>query len=107
MKKIYIILMTMTFQASYAGGSNENVIQPIANHTGVLFFHANSKVNTPNCGLPQPERWAIDTSTPGGKTMAALVMTAFALGKSVAVTGAENCDIWGDTESVDYLFISN
>jgi hypothetical protein len=37
--------------------------------------------------------------------MCALVMSAHAQGKRLHVQGKNNCDLWGDRESVSYLFI--
>lgn len=50
-------------------------------------------------------RWAIDTNTAAGKAQLAGLLTAHSTGKKVSVIGTNNCDIWGDTESVSYLVV--
>jgi hypothetical protein len=49
--------------------------------------------------------WTLDLKTPGGRAAYAVVLQAHALGRKVAVQGLGNCNIWGDRESVDHLYI--
>jgi hypothetical protein len=52
-------------------------------------------------------RWVIDTVTPAGQPTAAAVMTAYALGKTLWVRGSNSCNAWFDTETVEYVVLSD
>lgn len=39
--------------------------------------------------------------------MLALLLSAYASGKSVVVAGKANCDLAGDTEGVSYMYIAD
>ena len=45
----------------------------------------------------------IDTTSPAGQAMAAQILTAYSLGKPVNVEGTNDCVIWGDTETANYV----
>jgi hypothetical protein len=51
--------------------------------------------------------WAFDVKTAQGKAAYSTVLLAYALGKKLRVIGTGNCDVWGDRESVNYLFIAD
>lgn len=69
----------------------------------VLFRHTGTRGAVPACGQPEAVRWAFDGSTPQGQARLALLLTAYGAGKNVQVFGLGNCNVWGDTESVDYI----
>ena len=98
-------------QPAYAGGAAPvgtiNTIQPLVSPPlGVLFFNTTgSHTGGPSCATGT--RWAIDTTTSAGQTMASVVLTAYALGKQIAVTGTGTCSAWSDTETVYYLTVAN
>lgn len=73
----------------------------------VLFRHAGTRGTVPTCGQTEAVRWAFDGSTPQGQARLALLLTAYGAGKSVKVFGLGNCNVWGDTESVDYIVTSD
>ena len=86
-------------QAAY--GTVYNVM-PYLNGSGLMFFsQAGSTTGHPACAT-QP-RWVINLSTPGGQAAASTIITAYATGKPIAVTGTGSCADWGDTESI--LFV--
>ena len=55
----------------------------------------------PSCAVHP--RWGIDTTAAAGQSMAATVLSAYALGKSVVVEGTAECGVWGDTETANYV----
>jgi len=76
----------------------------ITGHDGKFFYYVNTNITaSPACAAGQPERYALDPGTDGGKAMIALVMTAYAQGKPITVEGANVCDIWSDTETTNWV----
>ena len=74
--------------------------------TGAVVFHTSIvRIDVPSCAASQPTRWAIDPNTAVGKIQLAGLLTAHATGKKVEVGGTNTCNIWGDTESVNYLLV--
>jgi hypothetical protein len=62
----------------------------------------------PACATnPVGSHWAINITTPTGRTMWAAVLQAHALGKNVVINGKGVCDAWGDRETVDYVLIGD
>lgn len=54
----------------------------------------------PACGAGQPNRWAIDASTPAGQAAASALLWALGQHKLISVTGSGKCSIWPDVETV-------
>jgi hypothetical protein len=90
---------------AHAGTSAPGPISNIlSNSSGRLFFEiGGARAGQPACAIHG--RWVMDTTSPAGQSMAATLLSAFGLGKSVFVAGTGECGLWGDTESVDYLQI--
>jgi hypothetical protein len=89
--------------SAMAGGIVSNIImQP----GGQMFFDvATAHLSRPGCATS--DRWAIDTSKPGGQAAAAGIITAFANKRPIGVQGTGACEIWADTESVAYFILPN
>ena len=49
--------------------------------------------------------WAIDTDTPGGRSMLAAVLAAQANGKEVTFLGRDRCNLRGDMETVEQVHL--
>lgn len=49
------------------------------------------------------QRYAISTTTAAGQGMYTLILTALKTHTQITVHGKANCDVWGDSESVEYL----
>ena len=88
-----------------AGYSTSGKIYNILSHrAGRLFFEQDgTRAGAPSCATVS--RWVIDTTTAAGQSMAATVLSAYSLGKSVQVEGTQECGAWSDTETVNYLQI--
>jgi hypothetical protein len=86
-------------------GSSVGVVTRIYAHSGdVILFSAGSHQGKPACSTAADE-WAFSLSTQSGKAMYALLLTAYAQGKQVAVVGTGTCSAWGDRESPVYIYI--
>lgn len=93
-----------TFASTSQSGAISNIVSV---RQGRLFFnHSGARGAPPACAIA-PGRWVIDLSAPGGQIIAAQVLSAYSLGKSVIVQGTGACEDWPDTESVNYLQIVN
>jgi hypothetical protein len=74
----------------------------LSHRQGRLFFEQNgARSGAPQCATIA--RWVIDTTTAAGQSMAATVLSAWSLGRSVQVVGTNECGTWGDTETADYV----
>jgi hypothetical protein len=67
-------------------------------------FNSDGQRQGATCGTIA-KRWAINAKTPAGQAKLALLLTAYSLGKQVEVRGANSCNDWPDTESVDYILV--
>lgn len=89
--------------AGTAGAGNLN--NPYFMGNGVLLIPTDgTRSGAPACAT-ESYRFAIDASTAAGKTQAAGILTAFAMGKRVAIYGTGVCSVWNDTETVNYFQI--
>ena len=68
-------------------------------------FGAGTHQSKPDCVTATLGTWAVNLKTEHGKAMQAIVMSAHAQGKAVHVQGLNTCDVWGDRESVNFLYI--
>lgn len=104
----------MTFIAAtmFAAGSAQagnaaagNLNNPLFMNNGVLLLPTDgARSSVPACAT-ESARFAIDASTAAGKTQAAGILTAFAMGKRVSIIGTGVCSVWSDTETVNYFQI--
>jgi hypothetical protein len=106
------ITALVTPSLSLASTSNGPVSAPLAIEQGVITFGV-TDVGTftgakPACATVAAwNQWAVDVKTPGGRAIYATILQAHALGKSLLVQGKGVCDVWGDRESVNFVYISN
>jgi hypothetical protein len=73
-----------------------------ATHPGYMFFYLNvgTKTGSPACAtISGGTRWVIDNAWPAAKSQLAILLTAFATGKQVTITGSNDCSVWGDSET--------
>ena len=93
--------------AAYASDAGTGHIKsPIAlDNGGLIFYHDGSRTATPSCASSQPGRWVIDGTTAAGKVAVAHLLTAYTLQKPISIHGNGSCQVWFDTETVDYASI--
>jgi hypothetical protein len=99
----------LAFPAFAGGGTSAGLVTaPLVNDSGIFMFGAGVHNNKPACStIGDSQAWAFDAKTPAGKAMQALMMLAYAQGKTVAVNGSGVCDAWGDRERPSNVYISN
>src|SRR6266568_7894724 len=104
MKRSTLILAATMFAAGGAQAGNAdagNLNNPYFMNNGVLLLPTDgARSGVPACATIG-YRFAIDASTAAGKVQAAGILTAFAMGKKVAIIGTGVCSVWGDTETVN------
>lgn len=55
----------------------------------------------PACAT-QTDRFAVNSTTPQGAAMIAVILSAYATGASIQIHGAGVCDAWPDTETISF-----
>ncbi|UTW46444.1 hypothetical protein KFE80_06075 [bacterium SCSIO 12696] len=104
MKKL--LFLSMFLSSIVQAGSSEGVVSsPLVSSGDAFFFSAGAHVNKPSCAVQTLGSWAVDLKTEHGKAVMSIVIAAHAQKKRVHVQGKNNCDVWGDRESIDYVFI--
>jgi hypothetical protein len=92
-----------------AGTSSPSFISQIMPfYAGLFFVSIGNREAAPACATSDGgRRWIINSATPQGQTMAAALLSAYALKKRITVYGTGLCDLWGDTESVSHFVIED
>lgn len=82
------------------------VTQIIVQHEGVVFFQTDAMASTawPSCAVTQ--RYAINLADPGGPSLYSAVLTAQKAHSQISISGKGTCDIWADSESVEYVAVN-
>lgn len=95
---------------AHASSSASGVITGVTTtQSGAILFNQNgARTVAPNCQNPSyPNRYVINGATAQGQSQVSAMLTAYATGAQVVVVGTGACDVWGDTETVQYLSIGN
>ncbi len=98
-------VFTMFCFTAHAGSSSGQITQVVVTGVGdAVIFTAGPHVNKPACSTVGDD-WSISLTTPGGRAMYALVLSAQAQRLPVIVTGntPNNCSAWGDRETPIYI----
>ena len=77
---------------------------------GYTFFVLENelKTNSPTCATASGgDRWVINNDWPAAKMQVNVLLTALISGKRVHVRGTGDCNVWGDTETAQDIFILN
>lgn len=85
------------------GGTISNVY--VQQEGAALFVITNVSGTWPSCAVSS--RFAINTTTPAGQALFSTVLSAVKTHAPLTVHGAGVCDIWGDSESVEYLAVAS
>lgn len=89
--------------ASSTGAGHVSVIQVLDNGV-VLFNHDGDRTAVPGCAT-NLGRWTFDGATPAGQAKLAVLMSAYALNKTIAINGLGACNQLGGMESVSTFYI--
>lgn len=85
-----------------ASGSGSGYVVGINSEAGTGKFQTNGgHPNAPACATTG--RWAIDVTTPAGQAMWSTVLTAYSQNRAVTVGGTGQCNVWGDSETVQWV----
>lgn len=105
--KIFPFCAFMFASPAFAGSaSGGKVTQLVSANTSFGFVTNGTRSAVPTCASGAPNQWVIDMSTPAGQGMAATVLTAFSLGKTVDIQGSGACStIQPNVEAVQYVVV--
>jgi hypothetical protein len=77
----------------------------INSHSIVSFRHTGgNRGATPACHTAG-DAWVFSVAAPNGQAKLSIILSAYALHKKIRILGRGTCADWGDTESVDVLFV--
>ncbi len=118
MKKLFLLLIALSacFSLPVQAGSADwgSIAFPLAHPNaaldgnGAIFFRTDgTRTGIPACATSTFGQWAINTTTSLGRAQLTILMTAYALGKRVRVSGNDLCSIWIDREDVLWIQIDN
>ena len=87
------------------------------NTPGLLFVFVGTGAGPASCGISTSgqNRWVTRTDTPAGKAHMAVILAAKLMGRPVKIIGKgetgsgwpNGCDVWGDTESIHAVFMTD
>lgn len=104
---IFIVLMSLSISVFAIGNSTGPVTVPLLGAiNGVFYFKAGTPASQPSCVTILGQPWVLNLKTDGGKAAYAMLLSAMAQGKTVTIYGNGTCDLWGDRETVDAVFIN-
>jgi len=107
MKRSTLILAVGMLAAGAASAGNADVGSPnnpyFMSNGVVLFWTNGARYNVPACGATLASRFAINGATAAGKVQVAALLTAYSMGKKISVVGTGDCQVWSDTETVNFF----
>jgi hypothetical protein len=74
------------------------------NQGTILVWTNGSRDTPPACGSSQPGRFAVDANAAGGKAQLAGLLAAYTAGRNVIVVGTGTCNVYSDTETINYFY---
>lgn len=96
-------VMALISMNVFAGDSNGIPSDLYAHQGDIFMFRGGNKTSSPACA--SSDEWAINISTPTGKSMQATVMLAYTLQKAILVSGTGGCESWGDREQPVFVHL--
>lgn len=101
-----LFVSALTMGNAIAGDARGRVVQTIVvNHDTlpVFIFKLSGQINAaPSCANAEAG-FAVSVKTPAGRAIMNQILLAKALNHWVDVVGQNNCNAWGDRESVSYV----
>lgn len=98
-----VLLYTSSSFASSAGPAVPSFLWYRSDGIVFVFFNGTRSGVVPTCaatGAGEYFKFAINSTTAGGKTQLAGLIAAHASGEAVWVNGTGNCGVFADTESI-------
>lgn len=97
------LFLSCISSAVNASNSQAGYISSVIVSSGKGFFNQDGpRDSAPSCATV-PNRWVFDVTNSDGQSKMALLLTAYAMHKRVAVYGTGDCSAWPDTETVGYF----
>ncbi len=107
MKKIVLFCMMLISSNVAAGWQDGQITQIIVRQSDGLhyFFMTGTATNRPTCAAEQ-KYWMIkDENSVAGKSQLSMLLTAYAAGKTIHVSGTGECSRWVDGEDVNVIYL--
>ncbi len=103
---LFLLSVSLFSVSAFAGNAGAGYLKTIHFfRTGVvLFYTTGERSDIPDCSINQPQRFALDASTPGGRVQLTGLLSAYNSGKRVVIIGLGNCSIYSDTETINYFY---
>ena len=104
----FSLVSSLVFAGGYQTGKIVN-IRARASDNLHYFTLSGTHNDKPTCnGKAALDYWMIkDENSAAGKTQISMLLTAYASGKSISVTGTGQCTRWADGEDVDEMWFAN
>ena len=96
-----LFLLVMSFPVLSGSGSGKIMIQYAGAWEGktLLFFYTETRTDSPECNTYNG-RWVVNLATEQGKEQYRFLLNAEQAGKSIKVMGTNDCNLWGNSETV-------
>lgn len=94
------------FSAAHASTAWEGSVHDVhfMQNGVVLVYTTGSRTTPPSCSTVAG-RFAFDSTTAGGKSQLAGILTADAGGRQVIIVGTGDCGVYGDSETISHFYI--
>ncbi len=98
---LFAILFLWTAN-THAGNQSGEITKLTVRSDGLHWVQLEGQHNSkPQCATSQ-EYWMIkDENTQAGKSQISILLTAYASGRPVSISGLNTCTRWGDGEDID------
>lgn len=105
MKKILQVILAIIPAISFAGtttGTVEAIY--VHNYNDLFLVRFNSSVPD-YAACATTNRYVVSTATQPGKNIMATILAAKAANQTVSIIGQNSCDLHGDAESVNWMYV--
>lgn len=69
----------------------------------VIAYVEGTRANVPACAAVESQRFAVNATTPAGRTQLAGLLVAYSADRQVNIFGTGTCSAWGDTETIEFF----
>ena len=106
MKKIFIFLSVAVMSVAVNAGSQQGKVTSVLvrQSDGLHYFYISGTANgRPSCANGFSYWMIKDENSAAGRSQLSMLLTAYASGKTVRVTGTGACTRWGDGEDLNTI----
>jgi len=101
-----LTLCSTGLHASVAWQGTLYNVHVMRNGMVLLYSNGSRAGQIPACGASQPQRFSFDSTTPGGKSLLASLLSADASKRTVILVGTNSC-VYPDSEGLDYMYFAD